>query len=81
MEKIIFKIQLLLGMKDASKMMRKIIWNWLYGAVVFLLFSWLKPPEGMIDNVEAVSTQKTGYIFNENNEVVETRNKSDEIND
>ena len=35
----------------------------------------------MIDNVEAVSTQKTGYIFNENNEVVETRNKSDEIND
>ena len=81
MEKIIFKIQILLGMKDASKMMRKIIWNWLYGAVVFLLFSWLKPPEGMIDNVEAVSTQKTGYIFNDNNEVVETRNKSDEIND
>ena len=81
MEKIIFKIHILLGMKDASKMMRKIIWNWLYGAVVFLLFSWLKPPEGMIDNVEAVSTQKTGYIFNENNEVVETRNKSDEIND
>ena len=35
----------------------------------------------MIDNVEAVGTQKTGYIFNENNEVVETRNKSDEIND
>ena len=74
-------MQLHLGMEDASKMMCKIIWNWLYGAVVFLLFSWLKPPEGMIDNVEAVSTQKTGYIFNENNEVVETRNKSDEIND